>query len=321
MNSIEYITGRVYKIQVKDEFKNSANMLSLEQLEYIDYIYVGSTKNTLKKRFKHHKLSNTYANNCTSKLLVNLFNRSNLEIVLIKEYTVQKEDINYCLLMYETLHMNRLRIEKYKLINKKTSFRIDYIANKDYRLNHLADKRVLNQKYYSKNKEYFDNHNSNYYQQNKNNFHCDICGFYFVCEAYLIKHKNTKAHNLKCIESGEEVIINNAKLYKYSCKYCNINSNDKVIFAKHVKSKEHLSLNLNKEEEDEIYKFIYTCDRCQYKGDSKKDYQTHLISKLHRELFNIVEDFRYKCEACKYYQNQEKLFNRHLKSKRHAELT
>ncbi len=318
MNSIEYITGRVYKIQVKDEFKNSANMLSLEQLEYIDYIYVGSTKNTLKKRFKHHKLSNTNANNCTSKLLVDLFDKSNLEIVLIKEYIVQKEKSNCCLLMYETLHMNRLRLEKYKLLNKQNSFRVErYVKyNRDPEV-----RKLTNQKYYLKNKEYFDNHNSNYYQQNKNNFHCDICGFYFVCESYLIKHKNTKAHNLKCIESGEEVIINNAKLYKYSCKHCNINSNDKVIFAKHVKSKEHLALNLNKEEEDKIYKFMYTCDRCQYKGDSKKDYQTHLISKLHRELFNIVEDFRYKCEACKYYQNQEKLFNRHLKSKRHAELT
>lgn len=319
MNSIEYTTGRIYKIQVKDEFKKSANMLSLEQLEYINHIYVGSTMNTLKARFKqHHSGSN---NHCKSLMLFSIFDKSNTEIVLIKKYIVQKEVINHCLLMYEALHMNKLKMNKCKLINKHNPFRIDHISNKNYRLTHVEDKKKTNKNYYSNNKEYFDNHNSKYYQQNKNNFYCDTCEFYFVCEAYLNKHKNTKAHKLKCNQYGEEMTNSIIKdLYKYTCSHCNINSNDKVIFAKHVKSKEHLALNLSREEEDNIYKFMYTCDRCKYIGDSKKDYNTHLISKSHRELFNITEEYKYKCEVCKYYQNQEKLFNRHLKSKRHAGL-
>lgn len=317
MNSIEYITGRVYKIQVKDEFKNSANMLSLEQLEYLNHIYVGSTIRTLKLRFKHHRLKNN--NRCKSSVLVSLFDKNNVEIVLIKEYMVQKEDINCCLLMYETLHMNRLRLSNYKLLNRQNSFRIERYTNY-YR--DPEDKKISNQKYYLKHKEYFDEHNSQYYQKNKNNFYCDTCDFYFLCKAYLIKHINTKAHKLKCNQDREETATSNINdLYKYTCGHCNINSNDKKTFANHIKSKEHLALNLSREEEDNIYKFMYTCDRCKYKGDGKKDYNTHLISKLHRELFNITEEYRYKCEVCKYYQNQEKLFNRHLKSKRHVELT
>lgn len=303
MCNIEYITGRVYKIQVKDKFKNSANMLSLEQLEYINHIYVGSTTKTLKYRLIHH-IKTTRANTCSSKILVSLFSADWIDIALIKEYIVQKESNNRCLLMYETLHMNKLRLNNYKLINRQHSFRIDYIANRDAYLRN-KDTAAYKERVIRKRN---NNNIGKVIENNKISYVCYECDLKFNTKILFKEHKDSFHKE------------NNYKQYKYTCKHCNINSNDKVIFAKHVKSKEHLALNLTIEEEDEIYKFMYTCDRCQFKCDSKKDYSNHLISKLHRELFNITEEFRYKCDVCKYYQNQEKLFNRHLKSKRHIEL-
>ena len=86
---MKYINGKIYKIQVKDDFKNSSNMLSLEQLDYINSIYICSTILSLSKRFKHHKLNH---NRCSSKILFNLFGNNNLEIILIKEYLIQQEE-------------------------------------------------------------------------------------------------------------------------------------------------------------------------------------------------------------------------------------
>jgi hypothetical protein len=313
---MNYFTGRVYKIQIKDEFKKSQNMLTLEQEEMLDCIYIGSTKNSLKTRFKHHKSLNK--NRCATKILVELFDRKNVAISLIKEYSVIDEKHLY---MYESLHMNKFRLNNVKLLNKQASFRIEIYASKDYRLKHLEEKKEINKEYYSKNKDYFDTHNSNYYKANKQNYHCEICDYYFICESYLNNHKETKAHKVKCHEiqpdKYEEYKENK---YSYSCDKCNIYSNDKKIFVKHIKSKEHTDLKLSTEEENKIYIFRFNCEPCNFKDDSKKDYETHLLSKKHKEVFNIQEEFKYKCEPCRYYQNQEKLFNRHLKSKRHAEL-
>lgn len=79
---MEYFTSRVYKIQIKEDFKKSANMLSLEQKEYVDSIYIGSTKNSLKKRFKHHK--QITKNSCTTLLFAELFGSKNMEIIIKK---------------------------------------------------------------------------------------------------------------------------------------------------------------------------------------------------------------------------------------------
>jgi Pyruvate/2-oxoacid:ferredoxin oxidoreductase delta subunit len=305
---MEYFTGRVYKIQIKDDFKKSANMLSLEQKEFVDNIYIGSTKNSLKKRFKHHKQISK--NNCTTYIFAELFGPEYMEIILIKEYIVFDEKHLY---MYETLHMNKCRLNHINLINKQASFRIEMYYAKDYRLKHLEEKKVINKNYYKNNTEYFKNHNDNYYIKNKNKFKCEICNLYFHANASREEHYKTKNHRIKAGEIELE--------YTYKCKYCNIYSNDKQIFVKHIKSEKHIDLKLTKDEEYKIYKFRFECIPCNFKDDSLKDYETHLGSKKHREIFNIKEEFKFKCEPCKYYQNQEKLFKRHLKSKKHELLS
>lgn len=305
---MEYFTGRIYKIQIKDDFKKSANMLNLEQKEYIDSIYIGSTKNSLKSRFKRHKL--ICKNNCSTVIFAKLFGSKNMEIILINEYIVVDENH---LFMYETLHMNRFRLNNINLINKQTSFRIKIYSEKDYRLRHLEEKKETNKNYYENNTDYFKNHNDNYYRENKNKFTCELCNLYFHSNASREEHYKTKNHRIK---SGEIELE-----YTYNCKYCNIYSNDKTIFAKHIKSKEHLELHLTEVEEDEIYKFKFECVQCKFKEDSSSDYKTHLGSKKHREIFNIQEEYKFKCKSCKYYQNQEKLFKRHLKTKKHKLLS
>lgn len=197
---------------------------------------------SLSKRFKYHKNNNN--NLCNSKLLFNIFGISNLEIVLIKEYLIQKEKINYCLLMYETLYMNKCRIHKINIINKQTSFGIQFISKK----------------YYENNKEYFYNYNKKYYIDNKNNFYCNLCNIYFVCESYLNEHKNTKNHKLKNNEKLDK------HLYKYQCKYCEVYINNKELFVKHIKSIDHINIlkNNNLNNNDSIYKFKYECKSCNF---------------------------------------------------------
>ena len=310
---MKYINGKIYKIQVKDDFKNSSNMLSLEQLDYINSIYIGSTILSLYKRFKDHKLNH---NRCSSKILFNLFGKNNLEIILIKEYLIQQEEkIHYCLLMYETLYINKCRLNKLKIINKINSFRINYIADKDYRLNNKDNKKESNKNYYENNKEYFNNYNKEYYKNNKTKYYCDLCDIYFVCESYLNKHKDRKSHKLKNKEEFDK------DLYKYQCKYCNVYLNNKELFIKHIKSIEHINIlkNNNIDNNDSIYKFKYECKQCNFQEDNKHDYNNHLLSKQHREIFNITDDYLFKCEPCKYYQNIKKLFNRHLKTKTHLD--
>ena len=217
-NKIEYINGKIYKIQVAEQFKQSSNILSLEQIEYLNHIYIGCTINDLKKRFKLHKNEN---NLCTSKILFELFEYENLEIILIKEYKIQLELSNKCLFMYETLYINKCRLNKINILNKQASFSIEKISEKFYRENHKDEKKEINKKYYEINKEYFNNHNKKYYEMNKKNFYCDICDLYFVCQAYLEQHKQTKSHKLK----------NNEKLDKDLYKYIDKdNDNDKDNF-------------------------------------------------------------------------------------------
>ncbi len=308
MNLIEYITGRVYKIQVKDEFKNSANMLSLEQLEYINHIYVGSTKNTLTSRFKHHKLYNKNENNCTSKILVNLFDRSNIEIVLIKEYVVQKEKINYCLLMYETLHMNRLRLEKYKILNKQNSFRVDHIANKDYRINHLERKEEHNKQYYSNNREYFKDKYKENYNNRKNSFKCYTCKSYFSSSSDINRHLQTQFH-----KSRDGYIQQNA----YYCKYCNVDTSDRKMFVQHLKTDNHLDNIKNLEEKDikDIFRYSYTCKECDFYSDNKKDHSLHLDSETHIDKFNLEK--KNKCKICNIQFSKRSGYTRHQNSQRH----
>ncbi len=162
-----FYIGRIYVIKVKDEFKNSMNILSLDQLKYIQYQYIGSTKLSLKERYKHHK---SQFNQCKTRELIELFGELNLEIILVKEYQIVDEKH---LFMYETLYMNKLRYQKINILNGQMSFRVDRFAEKDYRIKNKNIKKIVNVNYYEANKEYFKKHNSDYYIHHKQNFKCE----------------------------------------------------------------------------------------------------------------------------------------------------
>lgn len=297
---MEYFAGRIYKIQIKDEFKKSANMLSLEQIEYIDYIYIGSTKFNLQKRFAEHK----NRLDVKSKHLFKLFNINTIEIVLIKEYDFV--DSNH-LHAYETLYINKCRYINQKVLNNQLPFRIKIYSEKDYQM-----KVGKTEEYKLKNQQKSKRTALNKLK-NKEKLICVFCDMIFYTKISLKEHQELENHKV------DKNLVN--KKYNYNCEYCDIHSDDKVIFAKHIKSKEHLDLKLSENEEDKIYKFRFECVPCRFKEDNLRDYETHLGSKNHRELFNIQDEYNFKCEPCKYYQNQEKLFNRHLKTKSHKELT
>ena len=110
-------------------------------------IYVGSSKQELRYRWRDHKYDyKKFKNGKHNKLSVYpLFQKygiDNFKIILIKEYEVcDKEHLK----AYETLWINKL-----KSINKVIPFRIRYLSDKLYRANnkeHLEEKR----KYYRDN--------------------------------------------------------------------------------------------------------------------------------------------------------------------------
>lgn len=298
---MEYFTGRVYKIQIKVDFKKSANMLSLKQKEYIDSIYVGSTKYNLHKRFSEHK----NRLNSSSRHLFKLFNINNIEIVLIKEYNFVDSNRLHA---YETLYINKCRYIKQKILNDQLPFGISKYYNIDYQMK-VGKTKGYKLKNQQKSKKRALNR-----LKDKEKLICEFCSMIFYTKISLKEHQEFENHKVE-----KNLSVN--KKYTYNCDHCNINSDDKAIFAKHIKSKEHLELKLTEVEEEKIYKFRFECIPCNFKDDSSKDYKTHLESKNHREIFNILDKYKFKCEPCKYYQNQEKLFKRHLKTKSHKELT
>lgn len=265
---MEYFIGRVYKIQIKDDFKKSANMLSLEQKEYVDCIYIGSTKNSLKKRFSEHK---NYL--CSSsKHLFNLFIIHTIEIVLIKEYEFVDKKHLYA---YETLYINKCNYLKQKILNDQIPFRIDKYAEKDYQI-----KVYRTEDYKLKNRQKSKKRAADRLK-NKEKIICVFCNKIFYTKISLKEHQEIENHKV------EKNSVN--KKYTYNCEHCNIHSNDKKIFSKHIKSKEHLDLKLQETEEEKIYKFRFEYKPCNFRKDSSKDYKTHLESKNHKE-------YKFKCK-------------------------
>lgn len=183
-------TGRVYKIIHTQS----------------DIIYIGSTINTLRDRFKTHKSSHS---KCVISKYIQEFGSDQFKIILIKEYEVV--DKNH-LEAYEQLWIN-----KTKCINHKSSFKISKIYMKEYRdLNkdtireQRKEYRDLNkekikeyQKEYRKNnKDYYKNKCKEYYELNKQyilekkeKIKCDVCKC-LVNNIY--RHNKTQKHLLHC---------------------------------------------------------------------------------------------------------------------------
>ena len=150
-------------------------------------IYIGSTFNTLRDRFRRHKNHyNDYLNNKGHKLsIMDYFSKytvDNFKIVLIKEYKViDRKHLE----AYEQLWINKL-----KPINTQSAFRVEYLSKKKYQNN-----------YYENNKDKLQKKNKEYRKNNTQTLLC-ICGSQYK---QLSKHAHlkTKKH-LKYLDTHHE---------------------------------------------------------------------------------------------------------------------
>lgn len=140
-------TGKVYKIIHSQS----------------DIVYIGSTINTLRDRFKTHKSSHS---KCAISKYIQEFGSEQFKIVLIKEYeVVDKKHLE----AFEQLWIN-----KTKCINHQSSFTISKIYRKDYydknrknnetHLNYMKDYRA---EYREKNRELLNEKDKQYREKNK----------------------------------------------------------------------------------------------------------------------------------------------------------
>ncbi len=240
--------------------------------------YIGSTTHAIDKRFCDHKKNFKYWINGhkTYTAVFDKFKEIGVEhfsIYLLKEYhNIDKKGI----LAMEALWICKMRKDKKcKLTNKLIPFRAG-----DRHL--IEDTKQINKSYNEKNKEDKSIKHKQYREANKNKFKCEICNFYTYCQSDLNKHNKTDSHKIK---SGEGVCKNIIQTFNYICSYCNIQTNDRRVFVKHLKSNEHIGVISAIEEEGiEInidFQYNHSCDICKFYTDNSKDYRLHLKSRAH----------------------------------------
>lgn len=199
--------GRVYKIISK----------------HGNEIYIGSTFNTTRDRFRQHKYDyNRYVKNdtnfCAAYILFDKYGYENCHIILIKEYEVIDR---HHLQVYESLWIKKLasinKIMPSGGLLRRRYCKLYYVEwykqNKEY----MAKKRKT---YYDLNKEVIKAKNRLYAEKNKDSirvkrcerYHlnkeyakCDLCN----CEIMSIgmkAHKNSKKHR-KRLDTVSEIMI------------------------------------------------------------------------------------------------------------------
>ena len=186
------VIGRVYKICTDEKYTNE--------------IYIGSTFDTLEKRFMRHKTDS----NCSSYILFEKFGYENCHIELIKKYDVIDRDH---LEVYETLWINKYRN---KCVNKLTPFCIRKLYKKAYR---EANKdAILKRKkiYREANKDAIAERQKIYREANK--------------DAIL---EQAKAYR----EANKDAILERRK-QPWTCEVCNITTWI-VSKSRHLKTKKH----------------------------------------------------------------------------------
>jgi hypothetical protein len=166
---MKHLNGRVYKIIC------SVN----------DIVYIGSTFNTLRDRFRKHASSSQ----CVIYNHINELGKDKFKIILIKEYQV-----------VDRMHLQafeQLWINKTKCINKNNSFCISkqyqkhfYLKNREYKKSKANDFRLnnpdYNKKYYSANKKRLNVHK-------KRDITCNVCNKIMKFSSYY-KHIKSKNH-------------------------------------------------------------------------------------------------------------------------------
>ena len=167
---VDYSKGKIYKITN----------------DYNDDVYVGSTCDTLVKRFSLHKIESTNERSKHRKIY-NAFNEIGFErfrIELLEDYPC--EDI------YQLRQREGYYIRQYGTLNKLIAGR----TKEQYREDNKEKIKEKDKQYYKDNKEKI----KNYYQDNKEKIKINtaikincVCGSSF-CKGNLSKHEKSKKH-------------------------------------------------------------------------------------------------------------------------------
>ena len=146
--------------------------------------YIGSTFNTLYKRFEEHK--NQYKNNNGEYSIHKYFNKygiDNFKIELIKSYNVirtHQKDYKH-LYVYETLWINKTK----NCVNKIVSFNpLKKERHKQYNDNHKEE--IAEQK-----KQYYESNKKEILEKQKQKFNCE-CGSKYTIQHRARHFKTTK---------------------------------------------------------------------------------------------------------------------------------
>ena len=119
-----------------------------------ELIYVGSTKNELRKRFWYHKHQ---SNQCASKLLFERYGIENCKIVLIEEYVVTCKAEQ---LRYEQYHIDML---KDRIVNKYNA----HMTEDDIRAYKKTHYEANQEKIRAQNKVLYESNRKKILKQNK----------------------------------------------------------------------------------------------------------------------------------------------------------
>jgi ribosomal protein S17E len=186
--------GRVYKIVCSQS----------------DDVYVGSTFNELRIRWKQHKFAKT--NRCAITPLLEKYDVSSFKIVLIKLYEVVDRKH---LQAYEQLWISKLRC-----INKNNPFRIEWLSKKDYYQRNRNKILEYYSQYAQDNKErvsgYKTKYNQKHEEERKAKIHCAVCK-YDVIQRDLKRHESSARHQANLIEYHEPTHEK-----KIRCEVCDV---------------------------------------------------------------------------------------------------
>ena len=161
-------------------------------------VYVGSTIQELKYRFRDHKYDyKQYLKNKKKEVAIypyfTQYGIENFKIILIKEYDVIDRKH---LMIYEALWMYKL-----KSINKNTAFYFKKLSQKQYRNTHKENRKM----YLEINKEkiekqdrerankYYNNNKEKILQKIKEKYECIICNI-TLTKSNKLRHEQTKKH-------------------------------------------------------------------------------------------------------------------------------
>ena len=158
--------------------------------DYNDEIYIGSTCDTLNRRFSCHK-RDFKSEQCKNRPLYKLMNEIGFErfrIELIEEYTCQDK--------YQLRQREGHFIRDLGTLNKRIEGRTHQLSIKNYKENNKDKISEQGKEYYEKNKDKIR-------KQQKEKITCE-CGS-IICKGEITKHKKTIKHEelMKTIQTQE----------------------------------------------------------------------------------------------------------------------